>query len=172
MPSLNGGGGAGVAWMVKRPFTVTLNSSLTALLHLSDNVLVINTIFNSLFFILTISLGYIWFKATSQYFYTVSYSSVQSTKLCVDTVISGNVSFSVVLNLQDELDSIFSSIYPLISLPYLRCVMLHDCTTCVTMCIILHNQSFIGCLVDNIVRTLVYWSMIFSSSTCDMAGCH
>lgn len=39
------GRGAGVAGMVKRPFTVTLNSSLTALLHLSDNVLVVRTIF-------------------------------------------------------------------------------------------------------------------------------
>lgn len=49
MPSLNGGRGEGVAGMVKRPFTVTLNSSLTALLHLSDNVLVVKTIFYSLF---------------------------------------------------------------------------------------------------------------------------
>lgn len=40
-----GGKGAGVAGMVKRPFTVPLNSSLTALLHLSDNVLVVTTIF-------------------------------------------------------------------------------------------------------------------------------
>lgn len=41
--------GVGVAGMVKRPFTVPLNSSLTALLHLSDNVLVVRTIFYSLF---------------------------------------------------------------------------------------------------------------------------
>lgn len=38
-----------MAGMVKRPFTVPLNSSLTALLHLSDNVLVVRTIFYSLF---------------------------------------------------------------------------------------------------------------------------
>lgn len=37
-----GGRGAG---MVKRPFTVTLNSSLTALLYLSDNALVVKMIF-------------------------------------------------------------------------------------------------------------------------------
>lgn len=34
--------------MVKRPFTVPLNGSLTALPHLSDNVLVVRTIFYSL----------------------------------------------------------------------------------------------------------------------------
>lgn len=39
-------GGAG---MVKRPFTGALNSSLTALLHLSDNVLVVKTISYSVF---------------------------------------------------------------------------------------------------------------------------
>lgn len=39
-----------MAGMVKRPFTVPLNGSLTALLHLSDNVLVVGTIFYSLFF--------------------------------------------------------------------------------------------------------------------------
>lgn len=42
-----GGRGAG---MVKRPFTVTLNSSLTALLYLSDNALVVKMIFILLFF--------------------------------------------------------------------------------------------------------------------------
>jgi hypothetical protein len=41
----NGGGRAARAGMVKRPFTVPLNSSVTALLHLSDNVLVVETIF-------------------------------------------------------------------------------------------------------------------------------
>lgn len=40
----------GIAGMVKRPFTSTLNSSLAALLHLSDNVLVVETIFYSVFF--------------------------------------------------------------------------------------------------------------------------
>lgn len=35
--------------MVKRPFTGALNSSLTALLHLSDNVLVVKTISYSVF---------------------------------------------------------------------------------------------------------------------------
>lgn len=39
-----------MAGMVKRPFTVPLNGSLTALLHLSDNVLVVRTIFYSLSF--------------------------------------------------------------------------------------------------------------------------
>lgn len=43
-----GRGVGGVAGMVKRPFTVPLNGSLTALLHLSDNVLVVRTIFYSL----------------------------------------------------------------------------------------------------------------------------
>ena len=41
----NRGGRVGVAGMVKRPFTVALNSSLTALLHLSDNVLVVKKFF-------------------------------------------------------------------------------------------------------------------------------
>ena len=41
----NGGGRAARAGMVKRPFTVPLNSSVTAFLHLSDNVLVVETIF-------------------------------------------------------------------------------------------------------------------------------
>ena len=52
MPSPNreGGVGVGIAGMVKRPFTSTLNSSLAALLHLSDNVLVVETIFYSVFF--------------------------------------------------------------------------------------------------------------------------
>lgn len=45
--------------MVKRPFTITLNSSLAALLHLSDNVLVVKTIFYSLFYFSPFFIGYI-----------------------------------------------------------------------------------------------------------------
>lgn len=47
IPKRGGGGWGRVAGMVKRPFTVPLNSSLTALPHLSDNVLVVGTIFYS-----------------------------------------------------------------------------------------------------------------------------
>lgn len=51
-----GGRGAG---MVKRPFTVTLNSSLTALLYLSDNALVVKMIFILLFFFSSFYLSHV-----------------------------------------------------------------------------------------------------------------
>lgn len=51
-----GGRGAG---MVKRPFTVTLNSSLTALLYLSDNALVVKMIFILLFVFFSFYLSHV-----------------------------------------------------------------------------------------------------------------
>ncbi len=49
------------AGMVKRPFTGALNSSLTALLHLSDNVLVVKTVF-ILFFLPPLSLFLLFYR--------------------------------------------------------------------------------------------------------------